>query len=93
VQVGAPTGGRIFCVGGAHQDGTTALQHDVWASDDGVAWERVSDEAWGCAAGPAPCGKDDTLLLVRGGALWTFGGDEETSSAGAQDNSVWRYTP
>ena len=37
--------------------------------------------------------KDDCLLLERDGKLWTFGGDEETGSGGAQDNSVWYYQP
>lgn len=84
----------IICVGGAHQNGTTYLQHDVWRSDDGGHhWERISDSAWGCSPEASSCGKDDMLLLERDGQLWTFGGDEETGSGGQQDNSVWRFTP
>ena len=85
--------GTIWCVGGAHQNGTTYLQHDVWSTADGLGWARVSDAAWGCRSDASSCGKDDCLLLERGGSLWTFGGDEETGSGGGQDNSVWRYDP
>merc|ERR1711865_375194 len=85
--------GLIYCVGGAHQNGTTYLQHDVWSSPDGRAWTQVSDDAWGCAAGDPSCGKDDLLLLERGGLLWTFAGDEETGKGGGQDNSVWSFKP
>jgi len=85
--------GLIYCVGGAHQNGTTYLQHDVWSSPDGRAWTQVSDDAWGCAAGEPSCGKDDLLLLERGGLLWTFAGDEETGKGGGQDNSVWSFKP
>jgi len=88
-----PVGGQIFCVGGAHQNGTTYLQHDVWASTDGRNWSLVASDAWGCSADSASCGKDDCLLLERDGKLWTFGGDEETGSGGGQDNSVWRFEP
>ena len=80
--------GKIYCVGGAHQNGTTYLQHDVWASADGKDWSRVSVDAWGCDAAAPSCGKDDELLLVRDGALWTFGGDEETGSGGKQVRRV-----
>eukprot|EP00656_Telonema_subtile_P032427 TRINITY_DN355_c0_g1_i1.p1 TRINITY_DN355_c0_g1~~TRINITY_DN355_c0_g1_i1.p1 ORF type:complete len:334 (+),score=39.18 TRINITY_DN355_c0_g1_i1:152-1153(+) len=82
----------IYCVGGAHQNGTTYLQHDVWRSADGEQWEQISDDAWGCAPAAGSCGKDDMLLLERDGALWTFGGDEETGKGGGQDNSVWKFT-
>lgn len=85
--------GSVYCVGGAHQNGTTFLQHDVWSSKDGDKWTQVSDTAWGCAAEAASCGKDDMLLLPRDEQLWTFGGDEETGSTGGQDNSVWAWQP
>lgn len=85
--------GTIYCVGGAHQNGTTFLQHDVWSSQDGHKWNQISNTAWGCAPQAASCGKDDMLLLPRDGELWTFGGDEETGQSGGQDNSVWAFSP
>ena len=80
-------------MGGAHQNGTTYLQHDVWSSSNGQNWTRISEDAWGCSPTAASCGKDDMLLLTRDGVMWTFGGDEETGTGGGQDNSVWQFTP
>merc|ERR1711998_166729 len=34
--------GTIYCVGGAHQNGTTFLQHDVWSSQDGHKWNQIT---------------------------------------------------
>jgi hypothetical protein len=83
--------GLVYCLGGAHQNGTTYLQHDVWTSKDATVGHHVSSDAWGCDPKASSCGKDDLLLLERDGELWTFGGDGETGKGpGAQDNSIWR---
>jgi len=72
--------GLIYCMGGAHQNGTTYLQHDVWSSKDGRSWEKISGDAWGCDPKAASCGKDDLLLLERDGFLWTFGDATQPSA-------------
>jgi hypothetical protein len=86
--------GRIACIGGHGQgpDGKPALFHDLWMWDpkEGIkGWRRVSNSVWGCPDNQASCGKDDFLLAVRDGKIWTFGGDEEVAAPYPQDNDVW----
>ena len=94
-QCATPDGTSIYCIGGAHQNGTTTLKHDVWKStDSGVAWEKVGDNAWNCDPHDdlTKCGKDDFMLVVRDGEMWTIAGDEETSAPFPQDCEVWRLS-
>jgi hypothetical protein len=85
---------KIVCIGGQGRgpDGKPALLHDMWMWDpqDGIkGWKLVSNSVWGCADNKESCGKDDFLLLVRDGKIWTFGGDEEVAAPYPQDNDVW----
>ena len=86
--------GKIICIGGHGQgvDGKAALLHDLWMWDpeDGIkGWKLASNTVWGCADNQESCGKDDFLLAIRGGKIWTFGGDEEVAAPYPQDNDVW----
>ena len=65
----------------------------MWKSSDGLRWEKVADNAWGCAPGSASkCGKDDFMLLHKDGALWSIAGDEETTLPFPQDAEVWKIS-
>ena len=57
----------FLSTGGAHQNGSTYLKHDVWKSTDGIAWQRVANNAWNCdpSDDANKCGKDDFMLVVR----------------------------
>ncbi len=87
--------GTIICIGG-HAQGTKKyeqkLMHDMWMWDpkDGMdGWRLVTNEVWGCEEDAESCGKSDFLLVIRGGKIWTLGGDREVLSPWPQDNDVW----
>lgn len=89
--------GRIYCIGG-HVRGPNNekykqfLAHDLWAWDprQGMnAWERLSNNVWGCEDHPGRDGKSDFMIEIRDNKIWTFGGDREVMSPWPQDNDVW----
>ena len=75
---------------------------DVWVSNDGSKWEKVSDAPWN-ASGSADIKYDFDAVVERGygkfsDAIYTFGGDRETFNFGDPnnylrvDNDVWKFS-
>jgi hypothetical protein len=74
---------------------------DVWTSNKGKVWKKVSDAPWN-AISPADIKYDFDALTVRSrwgksDAIYTFGGDRETfdfdddENYKKVDNDVWKY--
>lgn len=75
---------------------------DVWISNKGKTWKKVSDAPWN-AMSPAEIKYDFDALVVRNkwsksDAIYTFGGDRETFNFADPtnylnvDNDVWRFS-
>jgi len=77
---------------------------DVWVSDDGFAWEQISDAPWN-AVSPGEIKFDFAALATEievgcrtESAIFTFGGDRETFDFSDPlnylelDNDVWRFS-
>lgn len=80
---------------------TPANPSDVWVSNKGKVWKKVSDAPWN-ADGSEDIKYDFDAVVVRGegknqDAIYTFGGDRETFDFGDLDNyknvdnDVWRF--
>ncbi len=73
---------------------------DVWISDKGRKWKKISDSPWN-AQSPTDIKYDFDALTVRnrkgGSAIFTFGGDRETFDFSDPfnylnvDNDVWSF--
>ncbi len=82
---GVGSGGRLFVLGGAD----TAALADVWVSDDGAVWERLtlSGEAWEGRAHAAVLSREDTLWLLGGQRGYTTEAFDDVLSS--PDGARW----
>lgn len=73
---------RLYVMGGRDAVGAAGLKNDVWVSDDGVEWNRLTDDA-------AWSARTSFGLVVFNNGMFLMGG---TDAAGVALNDVWFST-
>ena len=81
--------GRMWLLGGLERAWSEGVEfvvidtyhHDVWSSEDGVAWEYVADAPWP--------GRYSHTSVVFDGKIWIIGGIAEVGEHHRSHNDVW----
>jgi hypothetical protein len=84
-------GGKVWLYGGLPDNLASTILNDVWSSDDGIAWTKVTSQAL-----PKP--RTNATLLSFGGKLRLIGGDDNVSinlkdTWNSTDGTNWTKDP